>query len=123
MILGTAPAPRGREAGRAFVHPAALPLVPDLPGRPAARPLLFQQHLVAQGVHALPVALVPVRAELAPRHEALQRRLLPDRRIAVDEIEHFRLADEEAAVDEAAVAGLLLADGLPIGRAAGREKV
>src|SRR3546814_17817970 len=112
MILGTAPAPRGREAGRAFVHPAALPLVPDLPGRPAARPLLFQQHLVAQGVHALPVALVPVRAELALRPEALQRRLLPDRPIAVDEIEHFRLADEEAAVDEAAVAGRLLPAGL-----------
>src|SRR3546814_17263679 len=92
MILGTAPAPRGREAGRAFVHPAALPLVPDLPGRPAARPLLFQQHLVAQGVNALPVALVPVRAELALRHEALQPRRLPDRPLAVTDIEHSRLA-------------------------------
>jgi hypothetical protein len=68
--------------------------------------------LVAERVHVLPESAVVVDGELAVVHEAAQRLLLPDGGVALDVVEHARLADEEAAVDQVAVGGGLLAEAV-----------
>ncbi len=83
---------------------------------------------VAQRVHRLPEALVPVGHQLAVRGEPLERAALPERLVVGNEIEHVGREDEEAAVDPAlADLRLLLelddrvalaAEGRRIGRAA-----
>src|SRR5688572_17417203 len=52
-------------AAIATVSIAALRKLPDLPGRVALRPQLFEVVLVAQRVHRLPEPVVPVGGELA----------------------------------------------------------
>src|SRR6185312_11999798 len=64
-------------------------------------PEILQEMDVAQRVHALPEAIMPIRHELAFPRQPLHRLQLPRRRIAVDVIEHLRLEHKEAAVDPA----------------------
>src|SRR5919106_1913873 len=73
--------------------------LPDLPRWPARGPLLLEHHLVAQSVHGVPEAGVPVRRELVLVSESLHGLALPHGLVAVDVVQHRRLDDEEAAVD------------------------
>src|SRR4051794_34794344 len=86
--------------------------LPGLPARLARRPLLLQHDLVAEAVHVLPVARVPVGGQLAVIRQALKGLALPDRLVALDVVEDAGLEDEEAPVDPATVAGGLLAERL-----------
>jgi hypothetical protein len=64
-------------------------------------PKVFEQLLVADGVHALPEGVVPVGHELAVARQPLERLPLELRRVAVDVVEDLRLEHEERAVDPA----------------------
>src|SRR5437879_9741142 len=85
-------------------------VLPNLPRAPAGGPQLFQKHLVAQSIHALPETAVAVCAQLPFLRQPLHRFALPNRSVAFNVINHFRLKHEEAAVDQ-------------IGRASCRERV
>ena len=61
----------------------------------------LEQALVAQGVHALPEALVPIAPTAAVPPPALERVGLEAGVVAVEVVEQGRLEDEEAAVDPA----------------------
>lgn len=64
---------------------------------------------VAQRIHRLPETLVAIGDQFAAGSEPLQWGLLPRRLGAVDQIENRRIGDEEAAIDETAIAvGLFL---------------
>src|SRR5581483_5805439 len=56
----------------------------------------------------MPEPFVPVCRELTVAGEALERRPLPDRVVAVDVVDHARRQNEEAAIDAGVVAGRLL---------------
>jgi hypothetical protein len=61
--------------------------------------MLLEHHLVAQRVHRMPEAFVPVGRELPFSRKAFHRFALPDSRVAFDVVEDVGLDDEEAAVD------------------------
>ena len=65
--------------------------------------------LVAQGIHGLPEAGVTVGGKLTVAGQALHRLTLPERSVAVDEVDDVRGQHEEPAIDPGTVAlGLLL---------------
>jgi hypothetical protein len=66
-------------------------------------PKIFKDHLVAQRIHRLPEALVPIRHQLAALSKLLQRLLLPNRFRPLEQIDDRRVDDKEAAGDPAAV--------------------
>src|SRR5437016_141208 len=74
-------------------------VLPNLPRAPAGGPQLFQKHLVAQSIHALPETAVAVCAQLPFLRQPLHRFALPNRSVAFNVINHFGLKHEEAAVD------------------------
>ena len=57
-----------------------------------------------------------IGGQLASLDEPVHRFLLPDGCVAVHEIDHAGFAHEEAAIDQANVCGVLLAEGLHDGR-------
>src|SRR5262245_3230465 len=73
----------------------------DFPWRLVPLPQILQQALVAQRIHALPEAFVLVGAQLAVFRESLQRLILEPYSVSRDELEDFRLQNEESAVDPA----------------------
>src|SRR5687767_5744534 len=85
---------------------AATGASPQLPRRLAGRPQVVELDRVLVGVHALPEARVPVRAQLPVGGEALERLALERARLA-DVVEDARLEAEEAAVDPVVRARLL----------------
>jgi adenylate cyclase len=86
--------------------------LPDAPGGLAGGPQVVELHRVLVGVHALPEALVPVRAQLAVGGELLQRLAL-EHAVERYALEHALLEAEEATVDPVLGAGLLAEVGHP----------
>src|SRR4051794_36538483 len=96
-----------------------LGLAPHAPRSLAAVPEFLEQVLVPQRIHVLPIAGMAVDRELILRHEPAHGILLPDRVVAVDEIEDARLQDEESAIDQVTIRSGLLPEAQdpgPIGR-------
>src|SRR5579885_263363 len=85
--------------------------MPDLPRRLARGPQLFQHALVAQRIHGMPEAAMLERHHLTHGGKTDNRRTLPARLVALDEIEHARGEHEEAAVDQSPIAARLLDEG------------
>src|ERR1700753_1879224 len=76
-------------------------ILPSLPRCVTALPIGFQDFLLANRIHALPDAGVPIGHELTLAGQALERLLLEVRVVAIDEIEDLRLQYEEGSVDPA----------------------
>src|SRR5262245_15791859 len=82
--------------------------LPDPPWGITTVPDLLQDHFVAESVHVLPIAVVPVDSELVLLNELAQRLLLPNRRVAVDKVHNLGFHDEEASIDDVAIREVLL---------------
>ena len=85
-------------------------LFPQLPGRIAFLPHLFQLHLVTLGIHTFPETVVAVYHQLSVLGKLLQRRFLKDGIIALDIVKDARFEYHEAAVDDLAVIIVLLTE-------------
>ena len=84
-------------------------MVPYAPRGLSAVPELFEQGLVAHGVHALPETFVFPDPQLMVASQTVERVLLKHRVIPVDPIDDRRLANHESAIDPAIVTlGLFL---------------
>src|SRR5687768_10233289 len=64
--------------------------------------------LVAQRVHRLPETAMSIGGEIAAARERLHRLALPERGVAIDEVDHPGREHEKTAVDPAAFAARLL---------------
>src|SRR3954447_2223996 len=60
--------------------------------------------LVSEGVHRLPESLMKIGPHPALAREPLHGPALPDSRLAVDVVDHFRRQHEETAIDPASIA-------------------
>src|SRR3954453_2867110 len=85
-------------------------LVPDAPRWIAGVPHRLQDHLVAERIHVLPKASMPVHRELVALRQRAQRALLPNGVISPYNVEHFRLEDEETTINYRAVRHPFLAE-------------
>src|SRR5579859_283623 len=75
--------------------------LPSLPRCVTAFPISFQDLLLANRIHALPEAGVPIGHELAFAGQALEGLLLEVRTVTVDEVEDLGLEHKECSVDPA----------------------
>src|SRR5581483_2096909 len=85
---------------------------PDPPRRAARLPEILKMHLVAQGVHRLPKAGMPIGRELRVTRQRLQRLRFPGRAIALDPVDHLRVEDKEATIDKGVIPRRLLDERL-----------
>src|SRR4051812_31969140 len=81
---------------------------PHLPAGVTARPFGFQNHLVADRIHALPVPAMPECSKLPLAGQPLERRRLESGGIVFDIVHHLGLENEKASVDPSTVTGWLL---------------
>src|SRR6266446_792139 len=83
---------------------------PMLPRSGAAVPEVFQILPIANRVHRVPKAGMPVGVQLTVLHQAFHRLTLQDGGVVGEEIEYVRFEDEKAAVDPAGAGGRLLGE-------------